>query len=434
MTVLLLVLLSLSCAGVLLLGFSKPLRMLQYPFAAAGVFAGWVLPQLIGLSNSPRIPQAAIDKTIFMTMLCVVAIYLGDRVGQKSLKTWNWRFTQRRLLVAATIFSLFGGYFFYRVSVLAEVATAEFGGQWSGAITIYVFFASTVTFGLVLCLVSFFQRPSRWAMLLILFDLSLYLHRIVMSGRRQAAAELVVITGLVLWFRFRRLPPRSIVAVVLVIGALWVNSVGQYRYVVMNDEGGGFREVLSIDYLKNFQTIFTTGGHEVMNAVFDIEGTDRLSTFDFGLSHWNGFVHAYIPGQLIGHDLKNKLMVDLVDSARKVFQHVAHTGTTHTGMADAFRSFWYFGAIKFFIIAFVMARLWNAANGGHVVAQMLVMLVFTGALESITHTTDRFFMIWPKVLVFLLPALWYARIRYRHSTHRYANQSSPLARVEMAKK
>ncbi len=398
--------------------------MLQYPFLSAAVFAGWVLPQLIGLSNNHRILETALNKTIFMTLLCLLAIFYGSKRAT-SLKGWNWRLSRRRLLIAATILSVFGAYFFYRVGLLQESVTAELGGQWSGPITIYSFFASVLTYGLVLALLAYSQYPTRWALIVIIFDLVLYFERIVVQGRRQTAAELFIILGLILWFHFRKLPPRWIVAVVLIVGTLWVNSVGLYRQTMMNPRGGGIREALSIDYVKNFKTIFSKGGYELTNAVFDIESSDRLGSFDFGLSHWNGFVHAYIPGQILGYDFKHGIMFNLGNSARDVFYYVAHVGTTRTGMSDAFASFWYFGAVKFFIISYIVAKLWKAANKGHNVAQILVMLVLVGALESITHTTNRFFMVWPKIVVFLLPALWYAKVRI--SQHQISGKKYQLS-------
>ncbi len=419
MTTILLFLLALSCAGILILGFKNPKRMLQYPFLAAAVFTGWVLPQLVGLSNNHRIPATALNKTIFVTLLCVLAIYYGNKLGGQSFKAWNWRLSRRRLLIVSAIFSIFGAYFFYRVGLLQEAVTAELGAQWSGPITIYYFLATVLTYGLVLALLAFSLKPNRWAMLVIIFDLVFYLERIVVQGRRQAAAELFIILGLILWFHFRKLPPRWIVAVVLIVGTLWVNSVGLYRETMMDPRVGGIKEILSIDYVQNFKTIFSKGGYELTNAVYNIEGVDRLGRFDFGLSHWNGFVHMYVPGQIFGYDFKHGMMIDLGNLAHDVFYYVANVGTTHTGMTDAFASFWYFGAIKFFIISYIIAKLWKAANTGHQIAQILIMLVLVGALESITHSTDRFFMVWPKIVVFLLPALWYAKVRTCYNFSRF---------------
>lgn len=406
----LLFVLTVLCVYLLVWGFRKRERLIQYPFLAGTVFAGWVLPQAIGLSNDQNLPSGALDKTLFMTFLCIMAIYFGHAMNKVPLQSWNWQFSRKRLLIAATALSVIGAYFFYKYSLLAEEARQLYGGAWTGIITVYVFFSTMLTFGLVLALLCQLQHPSRWALMIVLFDLVFYLDRIVMRGRRQAAVELAVILGLAFWFHRRKLPPRWAVAVLLIVGALWVNSVGQYRYTMMDQEGLGFRGVLAIDFVDNFKSIFSQGGQELKNAVYNIEATERQATFDFGLSHWNGFVDAYVPGQFFGKDVKNALMFDLGDAAYNEFSYIANEGgTTNTGMSDAFASFWFFGAFKFFVIAFIMAKLYRAANRGHFVAQMLVMLVFVGALESITHGTDRFFMAWPKIAAFLLPALFYSK-------------------------
>ncbi len=412
--ILLLIFLTLLCAWLIALGFRKPERMIKYPFLAVAVFGGWVLPQLIGLSFNPWLPHGAIEKTIFMTLLCVLAIQFGNAANKAPLQLWNWSFNRKRFVTAASVLSLSGAYFYYRVSMVMETAPTIPGGGVTGIITIYFFLASMLTFGLVLALVAHLNKPSRWTMSIILFDLLFYIDRILLQGRRQAAVELFVFLGLFIWFKHRKLPPRWVFGAALIVGALWVNSVGHYRAAIIGQETVDLQGALQIDYVDNFKQILTRGGKELTNAVYDIEAADRLNNFDFGLSHWNGFVRAYIPGQIIGHSVKQNLMVDLGDAAYLKFYHVPHSGSTHTGMSDAFASFWYFGAFKFFFIAFVMAKLFSAANRGHIVAQMLLMLVFVGGLESITHSTDRFFMIWPKVATFLLPALWYARSRVRH--------------------
>jgi len=150
MVLLLLILLSSACAGLLAWGFRRSERMLLYPFLASAVFAGWVLPQLIGLVNNPFVPPGALEKTVFMTILCVMAIYFGHAINRVPLRSFNWQFSSKRLLIAATILSLGGAYFFYQVSVLADEVTQIHGGAWTGIITIYVFFSSMLTFSLVL--------------------------------------------------------------------------------------------------------------------------------------------------------------------------------------------------------------------------------------------------------------------------------------------
>ncbi|WP_163702699.1 hypothetical protein [Adonisia turfae] len=408
MTYVLLVLLTLVCGGLLTWGLQKKQRMLHYPFLSGAVFAGWVLPQLLGLSTNPdSFPHEALDKTIFMTLLCVGACYVGHYLNKKPFSKFHWSFNRQRLLIAATLLSLGGSYFFYRVSALAD----ETVGLWTGIITIFVFLSSLLSIGLALSLAIHIRQPSRWSTAIIIFDVAFYLHRIVFWGRRRFLVELVLMIGLALWFRYRKLPPRLMVIAALIAGALWINSIGDYRAAVMSDTPGKVNAINQIDFVGNLQNLLTEGGHEMANATYNIAAFDSRGNFDLGVSHWNRFVHLYIPGQLIGFDTKESIKIQINDSASELFYHEAHTGSTATGISDSFQSFWYFGAIKFLIISYIMRSFFRAGNQGHFLAQVLLMLVFPGSLEAITHNTDRFFMLWPRLIAFLGPAILYSKVK-----------------------
>jgi hypothetical protein len=110
-----------------------------------------------------------------------------------------------------------------------------------------------------------------------------------------------------------------------------------------------------------------------------------------------------------------------------VFGFVQPIGTTVTGLTDAFQSFWFFGAIKFFLIGFIMSRWWRAARDGNRVAQMVLMLCVGSSLEAITHTTHLFFLVFVEIGTFMLPAVLYARIPKRRRAMR-----TPPAQAENA--
>jgi hypothetical protein len=127
-------------------------------------------------------------------------------------------------------------------------------------------------------------------------------------------------------------------------------------------------------------------------------------------------VQRYIPGQFLGPGVKRSLYIERGDSARQVFGLVPHLGSTMTGLTDAFQSFWFFGAIKFFLIGFIMSRWWRAARAGNRVAQLVLMLCVESSLEAITHATHHFFVVFVQIITFMLPALLYARVpRQRHA-------------------
>jgi hypothetical protein len=86
-------------------------------------------------------------------------------------------------------------------------------------------------------------------------------------------------------------------------------------------------------------------------------------------------------------------------------------GATETGMSDAFASFWYFGAVEFFLIALVLGRIYRAAMSGSTAAQILYALSAATSMMEITHSTQWLFSDWVEMGVFLLPMLAFARVR-----------------------
>ena len=97
--------------------------------------------------------------------------------------------------------------------------------------------------------------------------------------------------------------------------------------------------------------------------------------------------------------------------AYEQFLYTPMLGSTQTGFSDAFASFWYFGSLKFFLIAFCMQKLWWAARAGSFMAQLLYMLLPMNALEAITHSTQNFVSPWVHIAIFLLPGIYLARRR-----------------------
>ena len=99
----------------------------------------------------------------------------------------------------------------------------------------------------------------------------------------------------------------------------------------------------------------------------------------------------------------------------------ALVGTTETGMADAFQSFWYFGALKFFLISYLLSRLWASAQDGQMAGQLTYMLSVVPATHVVSHQTDWVLMAWVHMILFLVPSLALAvvaggrALRVRHA-------------------
>ena len=435
MTEFLLWLLVLSGAAILVWGWQRRDRMIQFPFVAAVVFLGWVTPQLFGLTSYPSRPQGALEKTIFMAWLCLLASWAGYLFNRRPARLFEWRFDRRRLVWASVALSLLGAFFFYQVSLLAVDVIATFGGQWTGVITIYVFLARLLTVGFVMALLLHLAKPTWLTLITVLFGLLFYLDRILIHGRRADAVELCLMVLMALWFQRRWLPPRGLMIGVFLLGALFVNSIGDYRSTMLGKDqyswsGAGVAKFFEIDFGGNLRDIVEgkQPSYELSNAMLSIEAADRRVDFDYGVSLWNGFVQRYIPGQLLGPGVKRSLYIEREDSARQLFGLVPHLGSTMTGLTDAFQSLWFFGASKFFLIGFIMSRWWHAARAGNRVAQMVLMLCVGASLHAITHTTHHFFLVFVEIVTFMLPALLYARVpRHRRAIRAPAQAENALS-------
>ena len=394
--------------------------MIQYPFLAAAVMLGWVFPQLVGLSLNQTVSYGAAAKSTIFTLLCLLAGTYGYTKNLRPAKMFNWELSLSRLHFAAAFLSAAGAYFFLKVSSLAAEAIDLYGGAWTGIITIYVFLSSMLTVGMVMAVVAQIHRSSLVGLSIILFDLAFYFDRIVIQGRRTAMVEVFAIALFFVWARRQWLPPRSLIFGAICFGALVVNSIGDYRAIMLTTEGNNFGwsgagagDIAQIDFLGNFlrnvRDPSPYANQEILNATLTIEAEERAPSFDFGLSIWNAFVVTYVPAQLVGVELKQDLLIPFGDIVFAEFDHVRYEGTTSTGMSDSFRSFWYFGAIKFALIGLIMSRWYRAAMRGNPVAQMIIMLITPLALLGITHTTHQFFLGFVSLALFLLPAVYFSR-------------------------
>lgn len=397
------------CALLLLQGMLQRGRIYQYPFLAGAVFAGFALPQLVGLVSYPFLPDGALESTLVMANLSAAMCWLGAAVVHRPMRAFNWDYDERRLLIVAAALSILGGYFYYAISRLPVEMTGI--SQWTGLPVAYLFFARVLTYGFALGVLLYARTGSRAALLVAGYGAVFALDRIVNAGRRQDLVEFLTIIMLAFWFQRNRCVPRPVMLAGLVLGALFVNSIGDYRAAAENANGPSWDTVSEIDFVGNFSRLSEQGGAELRNAVYNIAAVKRSMKFDLGLSHWNALIFSYVPAQLVGTTLKQSLYLPVPQPAFEEYLYTPPMGSTWTGLSDAFQSFWYFGALKFFLIAFVMQKLWLAALGGNLTAQLLYMLMPVYALEAITHTTQYFLGPWVHMAIFLLPALLLARRR-----------------------
>lgn len=407
MTGILLIALTAICLGLLIWGMQEKGRIYEFPFLAGATFTGFVLPQLIGLRNNQDLPEGALGQTVLMAILCASMCYLGYQWPCRPVQQFNWSFDKNKLVGASAVLTLIGAFFFYKISRLPEDITEA--SLWTGLPVAFLFFASILSYGFALAALIYADKKAKWALGIAMVGSVFYLDRIVLSGRRGVTLEFVFIILLTFWFARGRAVPRPLMLIWLLLGTLALHSTGEYRALAKSGDESVWKQIQAIPLVENLQQQLQEGGIEMENAVFEIAATEQTAGFDYGIFHWNELVFNYVPAQLFGDEFKQSLLIPLENAdSYTTFGHVAPTGSTTTGLVDCFRSFGYFGCLKFFFIALILRKLYAAAMQGHLVARVSYMLIITNALHAITHHTQWFISPWVHMGIFLLPALYFA--------------------------
>jgi hypothetical protein len=262
-------------------------------------------------------------------------------------------------------------------------------------------------FGLAIGLLCFVRRPRAFSLAVVLFGMALFIDRVVGGGRREGLTELFMLISLSAWFQRGIAGPRAIALAGALAGGVALASTGDYRDVSLGQDTK-WSDVSNIRIVENFTDLLKNGGLEMNNAIVLVNFTDRTQDFDFGAFHWNELVFAFVPAQFVGGQFKESLMLPVPPLDRDF--NPVH-GSTATGMTDAFQSFWYFGAVKFFLIAYLLGRTYRAARAGSTTAQLFYMLSVTTGMMAITHHTQVVVSMWVQVAIFLLPGLAFARAK-----------------------
>ncbi|WP_094507618.1 hypothetical protein [Brucella thiophenivorans] len=381
-------------------------RMYQFPFLAGVMTFGFLLPQIPALMHDQFLPAGAYTKTMFMGILSLSMLALGWRMAKRPIGFLSMHFSEKRLLWAAAGLSIFGAVFYFLLSRLP--GDISIGTQMTGMPVVYLFFAQLMPYGLAIALLCFASRPSWTALAIIIFDLLFYFDRILVTGKRAEAIQLLLMILLPLWFYRRFVVPRILMALGILAGTFLMTSMGDYRQITRAASGFVLDDIMQINYSDNFSETLARGGLEMRNAVLRIDEIDQRLEFDYGKFHWNRVIFTFVPAQLVGSKLKESLQFDTPKPSRN---YNPLTGTTETGLVDAFASFWYFGALKFLLLAWIMRRIWETAMAGEMLGQLVYMLSIVPAMHAISHQTDWVIPVWIHMAIFLIPVLWFCRIR-----------------------
>lgn len=401
----LLVVLLVSAIALVFRGIRRRSVVYEFHFLFGWATLGFVVLQLAGIRNDPMVPAEGTSIALIMAILSCWMVYWGHIAARSAGPIEvHWAFYDRYLIVGAIFLTLVGAAF---MLLVYRLGPAQVESQWTGPITIYYFLARCAVYALIIACIVFLRTGSRVALAIVCIVIALYMERFIISGRRGDLIEIALIPLLALWFQRRVAVPRTLVIGGIVMMTLLIHSIGDYRGRVRDE--GPIEAFKNVEWSENLKSLYQQGGGEMKNAAFKLSATNLKGNYDLGAFHWNVLIHSYVPGQLIGQNFKRDIMFEIEDSAYEEYGYQPISGSTSGGLTDAYGSFWYFGALLFFAISYVMTRLFISGSRENVMAQIFYMGCIGGALHTVTHHTGSFYVAFINVVLFVLPFLLLAR-------------------------
>jgi hypothetical protein len=418
----LLVLLSGTSLAMIVWGFWERDRIYQFPTLAGVAWLGYIVPQAIGILNNPQSAPGAVfrdgglELALLMSTLCAGLSFLGyvslsDRYRPPAPVA---SYSCDRLFVFGLLFYVIAFVAFHRLAQLSGGYIAYFveGGaytlRWRGMPVVYSFFAQLVFPGLLLCLYSALHSRSvlKWSAVAVgcLFPLA----NTIFLGRRQNTVVLLLIMAVTVFLVKRWAPPRLVSLAVIVLGALSIALAPAYRAnIQMGDRQG---KLTDIDVQRRVADKLEGRSTWVLeNAVVQMAAVRRAGQYGMGRGLYNRLIQLLVPRLIVGDEVKERLLLrapEHRDLTWRYYRWVTKYGTYSTGACDAFREFWFFGALVFFVIGRGFRVLWDRAYlAGSVPARLLYVSLCVIAMTSVVNNIGGIPAQLIVVLTLLIPVI-----------------------------
>jgi hypothetical protein len=401
-------------------GLAKRSGYLEYPFLASVVYIGWYLPQASALASGFDPSRVRLDTLLLMSLASLIAIISGWHlaIGNSARSTRAPAALTASRLIAPAI-ALTCAAFVIRILILVQPDSARVS-QWSGLLSVLSLLSAcgTVALGFSTVLI-FLQRNSKTVTIFVL-NIALYLPNIVYFVRRAEMSELFLIVGGSALFMRRIVVPKLMILVCVVCATMIVQATAQLRGLTggytLDTEGKLATKLLTVDDLASVDWTRMPSEREVAvdsevhNAAIAMQIVDANGYLGLGTEFWNRLVHLYIPGQIIGGENKQAIMIDSALESPALLEEGAATrlGATFTGFVSPYADFSLVGALAFFLTAYALGRFYMLGMARNYLGAVLYVTTITIAMHSITHNGYYFFTSGVPVFAVVVAAMKYA--------------------------
>ena len=395
-------------------------NVLRLDVASGLMIAAWLLPQAYPLRNDPFSWYYDLSFTYGYVIVCItllaVGSWAGRRLAERSLANRmvaapaasSEQYDPRRLAIAALVMTAIGGVAF----ALMARAAQDFGvqEQWSGVITLYHLLSQFMIFGGTLGILVYMHYKDKWGLVAFFAMIVVAVPIVLIFVRRAVLFQIGTATlGAFMLNREFRLP-RLPVAIVLAISMLILNGAGPIRQHIFYEGGtivSAFTEGVIFREAFSDQKYFFSA--ELKSAASDIELARATNTFKPFVMLWNIGVSQYVPGFIIGDELKSSFLIP--DDNRSVYQSYFAEGATRTGFGESFTGYAYFGPFIYMIIGLLFGRLWALTARKDIRAQHVYLVFLLYSLLTITESISRMVITAPIIMASIWLSFKFARRR-----------------------
>lgn len=407
------------CLILLAMAIARPQRTYEYPYFMAMAFTGFILPQAWGLDASKSVPDEWLNLVFLNCFLCLACCWAGYslRPRERWIEGLMIEINPEKFSVAGIILIAIGYFFDHLIGGMSQ--SDRGGSQWTGAVTIYLFFANQVITGFAICLYCALEYRKRIYWILAGIGAMSPIIAVIYYGRRESAALLILTTAMVFFFTRKVTPPRAVVIGLLVGGTVLIPATEQYRQNVRY--GTQFEVLTQIDYgalLKQYANVDSTS--ELKNAMYMIVGTNASGAYGYGSDYWNRIIFAFVPAQIVTKTVKDALMIgdpekqETGASVETATGYVAPVGSTITCVGDTFQQFWFFGGLFYAAVGIFFRHMWLAVTGAdNPVVRIFYIQAMVGTMRSVSHGSGELLpaMIYSAIFLFLVTL--YSRVRVK---------------------
>lgn len=340
------------CILLILPGIRNTARIFEFPFFMGVTFLGFMGPHVYAIvqRNYPM-PEDIALRGMAMTCLCVAMAWLGYHMKPSKvlLDKLKCPTSDQRLFHVGALYALIATYFF----VMVRMHPGATGSQWSGSVLRYLFFTGLSAPALAICTVYVLRKQTPWTILFFGLALLAPLYSVYV-GRRGLTFMFLVTIGFSLFYVRGFKLPRWALACALIVGTVHMLNIAEYRTLRTSGKLD-LTQLLDMNIERNLNRAIGKTKRAISETAYGfyiMDSVTRRGSYEFGSAFWNMLIVFYVPGQIVGYDLKKNLQInigagDFTDLNERLRVDL-NTGTTLTGIYSAYKQFWYLGSLLFF--------------------------------------------------------------------------------------